>query len=688
MRTLAISSPKQIRNVALIGHGGSGKTTLAESLLHLSGAITRQGRVEDGTTVSDFEPEEVKRHMSVSLAIAPLDWDGFKVNVIDTPGFADFVGEVELALDVCDVAVLVVSAVDGVEVQTEAVWRLAESRNLPRVVFINKLDRERADFTQTLDSLRERFGAGIAPLELPIGHEAAFKGVADLLADEAILYEAGKRSSAPIPDDMAELEHRVRDNLVEGIVVADDSMMERYLEGDVPSAAELESTLADGVAAGTVYPVLCGSAVGGVGLDRLLTFITEIPPNRKVRARAGDKVIEIGDDASAEPLARVFKTTLDPFVGRISLVQVVSGTLKPDIVLFNPRTRAEERLHVLETIRGKETTPVPHALAGDIVAVPKLAETRTGDTLAPKGSPVVIAFPEPTTPMYSIAARPRTAGDEDRMMTGLQRLQEEDPSISVRRNDETHQTVLSGMGETHIQVTCERLHRKFTVDLELEELRVPFRETITKPADAEGRHKKQTGGHGQFGVVHLIVEPLDRGGGFEFVDKIVGGAIPRQFIPAVEKGVRRAMGQGGHFGFPVVDVRVTCDDGKYHTVDSSEASFEMAGALGFGLAFEKAAPVALEPIDKVVVTCPMRFQGDVLGDLNSRRGRVLGSSADGTEEQTIEALVPESELGRYAADLRSLTGGRGRFAATFDHYAELPAHLAERLEKKRAASAN
>ena len=685
---MPISSPKQIRNVALIGHGGSGKTTLTESLLHLSGAITRQGRVEDGTTVSDFEPEEVKRHMSVSLALAPIEWEGFKVNLIDTPGFADFIGEVELALDVCDVAVLVVSAVEGVEVQTEAVWRLAEKRNLPRVVFINKLDRERADFTQTLDALRERFGTGIAPLELPIGTESEFKGVADLLADEAIFYESGKRTSAAIPDDMADLEHRVRDTLVEGIVVADDTMMERYLEGDIPSPAELESTLAAGVAAGSVFPVLCGSAVNGVGLDRLLTFVTEIPPDRKVHAKAGDQEIEIADDASAEPLARVFKTTLDPFVGRISLVQVVSGTLKPDIVLFNPRTRAEERLHVLETMRGKEATPVAHTLAGDVVAVPKLAETRTGDTLAPKGSPVVIAFSEPTAPTYSVAVRPRTAGDEDRMMTGLQRLQEEDSSIAVRRNDETHQTVLSGMGETHIQVTCERLHRKFTVDLELEELRVPFRETITKPADAEGRHKKQTGGHGQFGVVHLIIEPLDRGSGFEFVDKIVGGAIPRQFIPAVEKGVRRAMGQGGNYGFPVVDVRVICDDGKFHTVDSSEASFEMAGALGFGLAFEKAAPVALEPIDKVVVTCPARLQGDVLGDLNSRRGRVLGSSADGDGDQTIEALVPESELGRYAAELRSLTGGRGKFSASFDHYAELPAHLAERLEKKKAAAAS
>jgi elongation factor G len=685
---LVVSSPKQIRNVALIGHGGSGKTTLTEALLHLSGAVTRQGRVEDGTTVSDFEPEEIKRHMSVSLALAPLEWEGYKVNLIDTPGFADFIGEAELALDVCDVAVLVVSAVEGVEVQTEAVWRLAEKRNLPRVVFVNKLDRERADFTQALDALRDRFGAGIAPLELPIGTEASFRGVADLLADEAIVYESGKRSTAPIPDDMAELEHRVRDALIEGIVVADDAMMERYLEGDVPPAAELETTLAAGVAAGTVFPVLCGSASNGVGLDRLLTFVTEIPPDRRVRAKAGDETIEVPDDASADPLARVFKTTLDPFVGRISFVQVVSGTLKPDVVLFNPRTRSDERLHVLEMIRGKETTPVPHALAGDVVAVPKLAETRTGDTLAPKGSPVVIEFPEPTPATYSIAVRPRTAGDEDRMMTGLQRLQEEDASISVRRNDETHQTVLSGMGETHIQVTCERLHRKFSVDLELEELKVPYRETITQSADAEGRHKKQTGGHGQFGVVHLIIEPMDRGTGFEFVDKIVGGAIPRQFIPAVEKGVRRAMGQGGQFGFPVVDVRVTCDDGKYHTVDSSEASFEMAGALAFGLAFEKAAPVALEPIVKVTVTCPMRFQGDVLGDLNSRRGRVLGSSADGDGEQTIDALVPESELGRYAADLRSLTGGRGRFSSAFDHYAELPPHLAERMQKRKSASTN
>jgi len=679
-------SPGQIRNVVLIGHGGSGKTTLTESLLHLTGVLARKGRVEDGTTVSDFEPEEIKRHISVSMAIAPLTWDGHKVNLIDTPGFADFIGEVELALDVADLAVLVVSAVEGVEVQTEAVWRLAAEREVPRVVFVNKLDRERGEFPRTLDALREAFGGGIAPLELPIGTEAGFRGLVDLLADEAVTYDGGKPASGPVPAEMAEAAARLRDSLVEGIVVADDALTERYLEGDVLSAAELAGALAVGVAGGSVFPVLCGSAGNGVGLDRLLNAVCAIPPRRRVKARAGDQSIEVTDDPRAQPLARVFKTIVDPFVGRISLLQVVSGTLRPDIVLVNTRTRSDERLHVLEMMRGKEAAPVAEAVAGDIVAIPKLAETRTGDTLAPKSSPVIVEFRPVTPPTSAIAVKPRTTGDEDRMMTGLHRLQEEDPSFGVRRDDETHQTVLSGMGETHLQVVCERLHRKFSVDLETEDLRIPYREAITKPAEAEGRHKKQSGGHGQFGVVHLRIEPLERGAGFEFVDKIVGGAIPRQFIPAVEKGVRRAMSQGGIYGYPVVDTRVICDDGKFHTVDSSEASFEMAGALGFALAFEQAGPTVLEPIDRVEVFCPARFQGDVLGDLNSRRGRVLSSASDADGSQTIVGLCPASELGHYAADLRALTGGRGRFSVTFDHYAELPAHLADKLEKRKVTA--
>ena len=679
-------SPGQIRNVVLIGHGGTGKTTLTESLLHLAGVIPRKGRVEDGTTVSDFEPEEVKRHISVSMAIAPLTWGEYKVNLIDTPGFVDFIGEVELALDVADLAVVLVSAVEGVEVQTEAVWRLAAARGVPRVVFVNKLDRERADFSRTLDGLRETFGTGIAPLALPIGAETEFRGLVDLLADQAISYDGGKASTGPVPADMVDLEGRVRDNLIEGIVIADDTLMERYLEGDIPSPAELSGALAVGVSDGAVQPVLCGSALTGVGLDRLLDLVCAIPPRRRVKARAGDQSIEVADDASAQPLARVFKTIVDPFVGRISLLQIVSGTLRPDVVLVNSRTRSDERLHVLEAMRGKEAAPVSEAVAGDIVAIPKLAETRTGDTLAPKSSPVTVEFGPVTRPAFSIAVKPRTTGDEDRMMTGLHRLKEEDSSFEVHRDDETHQTVLSGMGETHLQVICERLHRKFSVDLETEDLRIPYREAISRPADAEGRHKKQSGGHGQFGVVHLRVEPLERGSGFEFVDKVVGGAIPRQFIPAVEKGVRRAMNQGGIYGYPVVDTRVTCDDGKFHTVDSSEASFEMAGALGFALAFEQAGPVVLEPIDRVEVYCPARFQGDVLGDLNSRRGRVLSSASDAEGAQTIVALCPASELGRYAAELRQLTGGRGRFSVTFDHYAELPSHLAEKFERRKVAT--
>lgn len=679
-------SPGQIRNVVLIGHGGTGKTTLTESLLHLAGVIPRKGRVEDGTTVSDFEPEEVKRHISVSMAIAPLTWGEYKVNLIDTPGFVDFIGEVELALDVADLAVVLVSAVEGVEVQTEAVWRLAAARGVPRVVFVNKLDRERADFSRTLDGLRETFGTGIAPLALPIGAETEFRGLIDLLADRAISYDGGKASTGPVPADMVDLEGRVRDNLIEGIVIADDTLMERYLEGDIPSPAELSGALAVGVSDGAVQPVLCGSALTGVGLDRLLDLVCAIPPRRRVKARAGDQSIEVADDASAQPLARVFKTIVDPFVGRISLLQIVSGTLRPDVVLVNSRTRSDERLHVLEAMRGKEAAPVSEAVAGDIVAIPKLAETRTGDTLAPKSSPVTVEFGPVTRPAFSIAVKPRTTGDEDRMMTGLHRLKEEDSSFEVHRDDETHQTVLSGMGETHLQVICERLHRKFSVDLETEDLRIPYREAISRPADAEGRHKKQSGGHGQFGVVHLRVEPLERGSGFEFVDKVVGGAIPRQFIPAVEKGVRRAMNQGGIYGYPVVDTRVTCDDGKFHTVDSSEASFEMAGALGFALAFEQAGPVVLEPIDRVEVYCPARFQGDVLGDLNSRRGRVLSSASDAEGAQTIVALCPASELGRYAAELRQLTGGRGRFSVTFDHYAELPSHLAEKFERRKVAT--
>jgi elongation factor G len=681
--------PAKIRNVALIGHGGAGKTTLAEALLFAAGAISRKGRVEDGTTTCDFDPEEVKRHISLSVALAPFTWHDHKINLLDCPGYADFATDAIAALRVADLAVFVVSAVEGVEVQTEIMWKEAARLGLPRLIFVNKLDRERASFQRTLEQLQAAFGAGIAPLELPIGEETAFRGVADLLSDTAITYDKGKPSTGPIPDEMESQEHAVHDSLVEGIVVADDDLMERYLEGDTPGFDELEKTLAGGVASGTVFPVLCGSAQKDIAIDRLATFICEIGPSPAERpaahVRAGDKETDIRPDPSGQPLGVVFKTLADPYVGKISLFKVLSGTVKPDAVLTNPRTHSDEKLHGLFTLRGKEQEQVNDVPAGDLAAVAKLGDVNTWDTLAPKGTPVVVPPPEPPQQSLAIAIKPKSKGDEDKLMTALHRLQEEDPALALRRDDETHQTLLSGMGETHLAIATERLARKFGVEVETEDVIVPFRETITSQAEAEGKYKKQTGGHGQFGVAFLRVEPLPRGSGFEFVDKIVGGAIPRQFIPAVEKGVQEAMANGGVFGYPVVDVKATCYDGKFHPVDSSEMSFKMAGSLGFREAMAKAGPVMLEPISWLEVTVPIAYQGDVMGDLNSRRGRVQGTEAGNDGESIVSALVPTSEIVRYAIDLRSLTGGRGRFTVSHDHYDLLPQHLWDKVRRDNSS---
>jgi len=678
-------SPSQIRNVALVGHGGAGKTSLAEALLFCSGAISRQGRVEDGNTITDFDPEEVKRGLSLALSLAPFEFEGHKINLLDAPGYADFVTDLQTALDVADLAVIVVSGVEGVEVQTEVAWRMAAERGLPRMFFVNKLDRERANFDRTLEQLRDMFGAGVAPLELPIGEEAGFRGIADLLTDSAVFYDGGRATKGEIPEEMTDREHEVRDNLVEGIVVADDDLTERYLEGDPISPAELEKALAQGVADASVFPVTCGSATKVIGIDRLAQLICEVGPSPldrpAVTVQAGDGTAEVTPDPSGQPLALVYRTIADPYVGKVSFLKVLSGTIRPDVVLTNPRTHSDERLHGLFTMRGKEQVQLSYLPAGDLGAVSKLSDTSTGDTLAPKGTPVTVPAPEPPIPVLSVAILPKSKGDEDKLMTGLHRLQDEDRSLFVRRDDETHQTILSGMGETHLSIVTERLARKFGVEVQTEDVRVAYRETITGTADAEGKYKKQTGGHGQFGVAFLKVEPLERGGGFEFVDKIVGGAIPRQFIPAVEKGVAETMVTAGVFGYPVVDVRVTVFDGKFHPVDSSEMSFKMAGSLGFKEAMSKAGPVLLEPISVVEVTVPTQYQGDVMGDLNSRRGRVQGTEAVGNGEQTITAQVPTSEILRYAIDLRSITGGRGRFTVAHDHYDPLPAHLVDKVVK-------
>jgi elongation factor G len=663
---------EKLRNVAVVGHGGSGKTSLTEALLFVTGTIARQGRVEDGTTTTDFDPEEARRGISVSLGIAPFEYESCKINILDTPGYADFVSDVAAALRAADLALFVVSAVEGVEVQTEVVWRMAADLGLPRAIFVNKLDRERASFSRTLDELKGKFGAGVAPLQLPIGEEADFKGVVELLDDSAVLYSdaGGKGTSGPVPAEMASEEHSVHDALVEGIVVADDDLMERYLADETIGTDELAAALAVGVASGDVYPVLCGSATKAIGIDRLAHFLAAEGP----APQAND----------GQPVAFVFKTIVDPYVGRVNLFKVLQGTVKADATLVNGRTMAEERLHQLTVMRGKEQEPISEVAAGDIAAVAKLSDTTTGDVLGTRGAELEVAPFDPPQPVLAMAIRAKSKGDEDKLANSLHRLLDEDPALRLERNAETHQTLLWGMGETHLGIALERLSRKFGVEVEQEPVLVAYRETITGNAEAEGKYKKQTGGHGQFGVAFVRVEPLERGTGFEFEDKIVGGAIPRQFIPAVEKGVIETMEQGGVFGFPVVDVKVTCYDGKYHSVDSSEMSFKMAGSLGFKEAMAKASPILLEPISELVVTAPEASQGDIMGDLNSKRGRIQGSAAIGNGEVEIVALVPTSEILRYAIDLRSMTGGRGRFTMEHSHYDPVPAHLVDKLKAEPA----
>ena len=681
---MKVFPPEKIRNVALVGHSGSGKTTLAEALLFRANAVSRLGRVEDGNTVTDSDPEEHSRGMSLSLATAPFAWKGHKINLIDTPGYADFVGDVHAALRVTDLAVFVVSAVEGVEVQTEYAWDVAARFGVPRMFFINKLDKERASFDRTLEEIRDRFGAGVAPIELPIGHEASFHGVADLFRDKAYVYDSGHAEEVEIPEEMEQREHEVHDNLVEGIVVADDELLEAYLEGEVPSVEDLEHTMAHGIAAATVFPVVCGSATGPIAVDRLADFIVEIGPSPldrpAVELEVGDQTVAIDKDPDAEPLAFAFKTFADPYVGQISLLKVVSGSLEPESTLTNVRSGADERLARLVTLHGKETAVVASAPAGDIVAVAKLTDTKTGDTLAPKNQPVRIPPTERPEPVLATAVRARTQADEDKLANALRRVLEEDSALRLERNSETRQTLLWGMGETHLAITRERLERKFGVGIETVPVQVAYRETISRSADAEGRYKKQTGGHGQFGVCFLKVEPLRRGDGFEFVDEIRGGSIPRQFIPAVEKGVIEAMADGGTFGFPVVDMRVRLYDGKYHSVDSSEMSFKMAGRLGFRSAMQQASPTVLEPISRIEVIVPAEYQGDVMGDLSSRRGQLQGTEVASGNKQKITALVPTSEVLNYAIDLRSLSQGWGTFSAAHDHYQELPSHLADQLK--------
>ena len=671
-------APEKIRNVALVGSQGSGKTTLAEAMLYRAGVIDRTGRVEEGTTVCDFSPEEKAATHSQSLALASFEWHGHKINLLDTPGAPDYAGELHAALQVADLLVFVIDASSGVDHRTTAIWRQAADAGLPRIVFVNKLDREHASFDNVLSELQDAFGAGVAPLELPIGSGPSFHGIADLLTDKAYIYDSGAAEEADIPAEMEDQEAEVHEQLVENIVVADDDMLEQYFEGNIPSPAELEVVLGRGVADGSVFPVVCGSATGPIAVDRLANFLVEIgppPTSRAMTVTMSDIDTEPACDPGGDQLACVFKTISDDYVGQISLFRVLSGTIRRDDNLTNSTTGDSERLRGLVSLVGGKQQDIDAISAGDIGGVTKLQQTRTCDTLTNAGRAIVQleAWPEP---VLAYGLLPKTRAAEDKLGTGLRRLTDEDPSLILERSEETHQTLLWGLGEAHLRLAIARLDR-MGIEVETEDLRVPYRQTVTGNGDAEGKHKKQSGGHGQFGVAYVRIEPMARGTGFEFVDAISGGAIPRSYIPAVEAGIRDAMADGGELGFPIVDVKATVYDGKHHSVDSSEFSFNMAGKLAFSAAFAQANPVVLEPMARVEITVAPEYQGDVMGDLSSRRGQVQGTDAGPWGEQVIHAIVPEAELVRYAIELRSLTGGRARFKAERVAYEILSGALPE-----------
>jgi elongation factor G len=678
----------RIRNVVLVGHGGAGKTSLAEALLFVAGAITRMGRVEDGNTTTDFDPDEIAKGISISLALAPFEWKEHKVNLLDAPGYADFIGDAEAGLRAADAAILVVSAVEGLEVQTRWAWETAGALGLPRAVFLNKLDRERASFQRALEELTDAFGTAVAPLHLPIGEEHDFTGVVDLLAGRAYTYEGGRREG-PIPDALAAQAATMRERLVESIVEVDDALMERYLEGAEIDAKEIVAALGKAVAAGTAVPVLCGAATRAIGADLLAEFLVDAVPSPAdrppVRARRGEEEVELPPDPAGPLAALVFKTLSDPYVGKLTFFRVWSGTFRPDQPVLNTTRGVEERVGQVFTMRGKTQDPVAEVPAGDIGAVAKLAHTVTGDTLAARSDPLVlpgISFPEP---LLAVAIEPKSKGDEDKLSTALQRLAEEDPTFHHERNPETRQTLIKGMGEAHLDVIVHRLARHH-VEVSTLPPKVAYRETVRKTATAQGRHVKQSGGRGQYGICWLEVSPLPRGAGFEFEDAIVGGAIPNQFIPSVEKGVRKALEEGVLAGYPVVDVKVKLYDGKYHAVDSSDIAFQLAGALAFKEAARQAGLVLLEPIMDLEVITPDDTVGDIMGDLSARRARIEGTEPVGRGWTRIKAKVPQGEILRYAIDLRSRTGGRATFKVAFSHYEEAPPNVQERVvaEAERA----
>jgi len=675
----------KLRNIALVGHGGSGKTSLAEIMLFKAGVTNRIGRVEDGNTVMDYEPEELRRQSSISSAFHQFSWKKHTINIIDTPGDQNFFNDTKFCMPAADCAIFLIDAVDGIKVQTEQAWEFAREFDMPCVIFINKLDRERADFRRAFEEARGILDPKPIVLQLPIGKEAALKGVVDLARMKAYSYETdGKAKEIDIPADMKDAVESEREAFIENVAEADDALVERYLEGEELTDEDIKAALTKGLLSRIFVPVLCGSATANIGIDLLVDFIVASVPSPADRGainavdESGENVVTCEPDPSAPFAGFVFKTVADPYAGRLSIFRIVSGTLGGDGTFYNTNKRTRERYNQLLTLAGKEQKPAGEAGPGSIVAVAKLKETTTGDTLCAENRKVAFATAEPIPTLISYALTAKSKGDEDKIFSSLSKLMEEDMGLKLDRNAETKEILLSGAGQIHIEVTVEKLKRKFNVEAVLNIPKVPYRDTIKKKVRVQGRHKKQTGGHGQFGDCWIQVEPQPRGGGFEFVDAIVGGAIPRTYIPAVEKGILESSPKGVLAGFPCIDFKVTLDDGSYHAVDSSEMAFKIAGSLAFKKAAELANPVLLEPIMEVTITAPDEYMGDIMGDLNGRRGRVLGMDSAG-RNQMIKAQVPMAEFLTYAPDLRSMTGGRGIYTMKFSHYDEVPAQISEKI---------
>jgi elongation factor G len=678
--------PDRIRNVALIGHRGTGKTSLNEAILFEAGVVNRLGRVEDGSTVSDGEPDEKEREMSIGASVASFEHSGRKINLIDTPGESSFIADTLASLRVVDAAVVVVNAVMGVEVHTERLWGRADEEGLARLVFVNMLDRERADFFRALDSLKEAFGPHVVATEIPIGTEHEVRGVVDLIDMEAFEYDGEGRGNAkqiPVPDELADQAQEYREKLMDEVAENSDELMERYLEGEEISHDEMVTVLKQGVTGGRLFPVTCGVATKNLGTNRLLEALVEDLPSPAMRGAvaargADDEEIEIEPDPDGDLVAYVFKTLADPYAGRINLLRVYSGVLKSDSHATNVARRAKERIGQLSVPSGKEMEPIAELGPGDIGAVAKLKETRAGDVLATKDAGISFPPLAVPAPVMAFAFVPKTKGDEEKAAAAVRRLEEEDPTLDVHRDPQTGEQIIAGLTQVHVEVITDRMKRRFGAEINLKPPQVPYIETIRKSAKAHGRYKKQTGGRGQFGDCHIEISPAESGAGFEFENKIKGGVIPTGFIPAVEKGIAEAMEGGVVAGYPIKDVHVRLYDGQHHSVDSSEMAFKIAGSMAFKQAAAEADPVLLEPIMQMTISVPEEVVGDVIGDLNSRRGRPLGMEPKGSATE-VKAEVPMAEVLDYAPDLRAITGGRGDYTMVFERYEEIPGHLAQKV---------